>query len=66
MLSALISAAHGYAALLLTEQLPHQKCVILDMVAKDTSAANIKWLRDLVSISFCAGMKEDPGWRPLV
>ena len=29
MLSALISSAHGYAALLLTEQLPHQKCVIL-------------------------------------
>ena len=28
MLSALISSAHGYAALLLTEQLPHQKCVI--------------------------------------
>src|SRR5579875_3545120 len=27
MLSALISSAHGYAALLLTEQLPHQKCV---------------------------------------
>src|SRR5512134_1614076 len=27
MLSALISAAHGYAALPLTEQLPHQKCV---------------------------------------
>src|SRR5688500_19496638 len=29
MLSALISSAHGYAALLLTEQLPHQKCVFL-------------------------------------
>ena len=29
MLSALISSAHGYAALPLTEQLPHQKCVIL-------------------------------------
>src|SRR5205823_11127124 len=29
MLSALISSAHGYATLLLTEQLPHQKCVIL-------------------------------------
>jgi hypothetical protein len=28
MLSALISSAHGYAALLLTEQLPHQKCVL--------------------------------------
>ena len=28
MLSALISSAHGYAALPLTEQLPHQKCVI--------------------------------------
>src|ERR671919_201759 len=28
MLSALISSAHGYAALLRTEQLPHQKCVI--------------------------------------
>ena len=27
MLSALISSAHGYAALPLTEQLPHQKCV---------------------------------------
>ena len=27
MPSALISSAHGYAALLLTEQLPHQKCV---------------------------------------
>ena len=27
MLSALILSAHGYAALLLTEQLPHQKCV---------------------------------------
>src|SRR5881296_1459996 len=27
MLSALISSAHGYAAMLLTEQLPHQKCV---------------------------------------
>ena len=27
MLSALISTAHGYAALPLTEQLPHQKCV---------------------------------------
>src|SRR6187401_3705669 len=29
MLSALISSAHGYVALPLTEQLPHQKCVIL-------------------------------------
>src|SRR5919198_5247417 len=29
MLSALISSAHGYAALPLTEQLPHQQCVIL-------------------------------------
>ena len=29
MLSALISSAHGYAALPLTEQLPHQKCVKL-------------------------------------
>lgn len=29
MLSALISSAHGYAALPLTEQLPHQKCVNL-------------------------------------
>ena len=29
MLSALISSALGYAALPLTEQLPHQKCVIL-------------------------------------
>ena len=29
MLSALISSAHGYAALPLTGQLPHQKCVIL-------------------------------------
>ena len=28
MPSALISSAHGYAALPLTEQLPHQKCVI--------------------------------------
>jgi hypothetical protein len=28
MLSALISSAHGYATMLLTEQLPHQKCVI--------------------------------------
>ena len=28
MLSALISSAHGYAALPLTRQLPHQKCVI--------------------------------------
>ena len=28
MLSALISSAHGYAALPLTGQLPHQKCVI--------------------------------------
>ena len=28
MLSALISSAHGYAAMPLTEQLPHQKCVI--------------------------------------
>jgi hypothetical protein len=28
MLSALISSAHGYAALPLTEQLPHQKCVL--------------------------------------
>ena len=27
MLSALISSAHGYAALPLMEQLPHQKCV---------------------------------------
>ena len=27
MLSALISSAHGYATMLLTEQLPHQKCV---------------------------------------
>ena len=27
MLSALISSAHGYAALPLTEQLPYQKCV---------------------------------------
>ena len=27
MLSALISSAHGYAAMPLTEQLPHQKCV---------------------------------------
>ena len=29
MHSALISSAHGYAALPLTGQLPHQKCVIL-------------------------------------
>ena len=29
MLSALISSAHGYAAMPLTGQLPHQKCVIL-------------------------------------
>src|SRR3989440_9562029 len=29
MLSALISSAHGYATMLLTKQLPHQKCVIL-------------------------------------
>ena len=29
MLSALISSAHGYAALPLTGQLPHQKCVLL-------------------------------------
>ena len=29
MLSALISSAHGYATMPLTEQLPHQKCVIL-------------------------------------
>src|SRR6187551_2031243 len=29
MLSALISSAYGYAALPLTGQLPHQKCVIL-------------------------------------
>src|SRR5438105_310379 len=29
MLSALISSAHGYAAMPLTRQLPHQKCVIL-------------------------------------
>src|SRR4026207_1545783 len=29
MLSALIPSAHGYAAMPLTEQLPHQKCVIL-------------------------------------
>ena len=29
MLSALISSAHGYAALPLTKQLPHQRCVIL-------------------------------------
>jgi hypothetical protein len=29
MLSALISSAHGYAALPRTGQLPHQKCVIL-------------------------------------
>ena len=29
MLSALISSAHGYAAMPLTEQLPHQKCVLL-------------------------------------
>src|SRR5262252_7454873 len=28
MLSALISSAHGYAAMPLTGQLPHQKCVI--------------------------------------
>ena len=28
MLSALISSAHGYAALPLTGQLPHQKCVL--------------------------------------
>ncbi len=28
MLSALISSARGYAAMPLTEQLPHQKCVI--------------------------------------
>ena len=28
MLSAIISSAHGYAALPLTRQLPHQKCVI--------------------------------------
>src|SRR5213595_1468781 len=28
MLSALISSAHGYAAMPLTRQLPHQKCVI--------------------------------------
>ena len=28
MLSALISSAHGYAAMPLTEQLPHQKCVL--------------------------------------
>src|SRR6185295_19720668 len=28
MLSALISSAHGYAALPLTGQLPHQRCVI--------------------------------------
>ena len=27
MLSALIESAHGYAAMLLKEQLPHQKCV---------------------------------------
>ena len=27
MLSALISSAHGYATMPLTEQLPHQKCV---------------------------------------
>ena len=30
MPSALISAAHGYAAMPLTEQLPHQKCVFPD------------------------------------
>src|SRR4026208_224607 len=29
MLSALIPSAHGYAAMPLTEQLPHQTCVIL-------------------------------------
>src|SRR4026208_1314448 len=29
MLSALISSAHGYAAMPLTRQLPHQKCVLL-------------------------------------
>src|SRR5260221_14723147 len=29
MLSALISSAHGYAAMPLTEPLPHQKCAIL-------------------------------------
>ena len=29
MLSALISSAHGYAAMHLTIQLPHQKCVFL-------------------------------------
>src|SRR6478672_5796318 len=29
MLSALISSAHGYAAMPLAEQLPQQKCVIL-------------------------------------
>ena len=28
MLSELISAAHGYAAMPLTRQLPHQKCVL--------------------------------------
>src|SRR5882762_9153848 len=28
MLSALISSAHGYAAMPLTRQLPHQKCVV--------------------------------------
>src|ERR1700753_2901827 len=28
MLSALISSAHGYATMPLTEQMPHQKCVI--------------------------------------
>ena len=40
MLSALISSALGYAALPLTEQLPHQKCVILGPLVLEIKPLN--------------------------
>ena len=52
MLSALISSAHGYAALPLTEQLPHQKCVIpgpLVLRLNPSSFLRPQWIRTELS-----------------
>ena len=51
MLSALISSAHGYAALPLTEQLPHQKCVLLGPLVEKESSSFLRpqWIRTELS-----------------
>src|SRR5947208_13846629 len=62
MLSALISSAHGYATMLLTEQLPHQKCVILGPLVLENEP--LKFPAPTVDKDRTVARRPEPSSRP--